>query len=118
MVPQEVFEMAVSQREILVRLRPRPYRRLEEWAQRVGKTPESLTQEIVEQALRESACLDGPTRTTREILQSTGRVRVVGEALRRRIIPGVTLDEVRASLARAGGPSLSETVLAQRDSRS
>ncbi len=55
-----------------------------------------------------------PSQVAHDILQTSGRVRPLGEALRRKIIPGVTLEEVRASLARTGGQPLSEIVLEQR----
>ena len=109
--------MAVTEKEILLRLPLGPYRRLQEWAGRVGKTPQLLTREIVEQALQQYT---GPTashpHTARQILQAAGRVRSLGPALQRRIVPGVTLEEVRASLARTGGQPLSEIILQQRDS--
>jgi hypothetical protein len=107
--------MAVPEKEIVLRLPAQPYRRLQEWARRAGKTPESLTREIVEQALREPVLpVTPPPQTARQILQAAGRVRPLSPALQRRIIPNVTLEEVRASLGRAGGQSLSEIILEQR----
>jgi hypothetical protein len=53
-------------------------------------------------------------QTARQILQASGRVRPLSETLRRKIIPGVTLEKVRASLNRAGGPALSDILLEQR----
>jgi len=53
-------------------------------------------------------------RTTTEVLEAAGRVRPLSEALRQKIIPGVTLDEVRSALSETTGPSLSEIVLEQR----
>ncbi len=107
--------MTISEREVIVRLPARSHRRLAEWARRVGKTPELLTQEIVEQALRSQipSTVAAPG-TARQILRAAGRVRPLSPALRRRIIPGVSLEEVRASLARTGGQSLSEIILEQR----
>ncbi|MDO8670952.1 MAG: hypothetical protein Q7O66_05915 [Dehalococcoidia bacterium] len=64
--------------------------------------------------LQEEAREEARHRTTREVLQASGRLRPLSETLRRKIIPGVTLDEVRASLAKAGGPPLSEILLRQR----
>ncbi|MEA3346309.1 MAG: hypothetical protein U9Q78_08760 [Chloroflexota bacterium] len=90
------------------------YQRLQERARRVGKPPESLIQDLVEKALREERMEKELGKSAREILQASGRVRPLSEALRRRIIPGVTLEEVRSALSRAGGPSLSELVLEQR----
>ena len=111
--------MAVTEKEIMLRLPLRPYSRLQEWARRVGKTPESLTREIVEQALQQYTLpIAPPPHTAHQILQAAGRVRSLSPALQRRIIPGVTLKEVRASLARAGGQPLSEITLQQRDCKS
>ncbi len=53
-------------------------------------------------------------RTTTEVLQAAGRTRLLSEALRQKIIPGVTRDEVRSALSEATGPSLSEIILEQR----
>ena len=55
-------------------------------------------------------------RTTPEVLQAVGRIRQLSEALRQKIIPGVTLDEVRSALSEAAGPSRSEIILEQRGS--
>jgi len=111
--------MAVTEKEITLRLPPRPYQRLQELAQQTGKTPELLTQEIVERALQEPTPLISTSpRSARQILQAAGRVRPLSPALQRRIILGITLEEVQASLARAGGQPLSEIILQQRDSNS
>jgi hypothetical protein len=93
-IPQETFE------------------RLEEQARRAGKAPDVFTLELVEEALetREQT----QARTAREVLQAAGRTRTLSEALRRRIIPGVSLDEVRAAMNEAAGPSLSDIILEQR----
>ncbi len=91
------------------------YERLQEQAQKAGKTPEALTREIVEKAIQAGQAVQ--PRTAREVLRAAGRTRPLSAALRRRIIPGVTLDEVRAALAQSGGPNLSAIVLAQRGSR-
>ena len=88
------------------------YQRLAEQARRAGKAPEAFTRELVETALE--AWEGAQPRTTREALQAAGRIRPLSEPLQRRIIPGVTLDEVRAAMAEAAGPSLSEIVLQQR----
>jgi len=79
--------------------------------QRLNKS-RLLNRELLEDALksRETA----RPKTARDVLQAKGRVRPLGDTLRRRIIPGVTLDEVRKTLSQAGGPSLSDIILAQR----
>jgi hypothetical protein len=79
--------------------------------QRLNKS-RLLNRELLEDALksRETA----RPKTARDVLQAKGRVRPLGDTLRRRIIPGVTLDQVRKALTQAGGPSLSDIILAQR----
>jgi hypothetical protein len=52
--------------------------------------------------------------TTREVLAAMGRIRPLSQTLRRKIIPGVSLEEVRAALTRANDPSLSKLILEQR----
>ena len=53
-------------------------------------------------------------KTTREILEAAGRLGSLGEDLRRTLVRDVPLEEVRAALTSAEGPSLSEIVLEQR----
>lgn len=97
---------------IMIDLPPETYKRLEEQARGVGKALEAFTRELLETALQ--APEEAPPRTAREILQAAGRVRPLSAALRCKIIPGVTLDEVRMALAQAAGPSLSEIIVEQR----
>jgi predicted DNA-binding protein len=97
---------------IVIDIPPETYKRLEEQARRDGKAPEALTRELLETALQ--AREEAQPKTAREILQASGRVRPLSETLRRKIIPGVTLDEVRIALTHAAGPSLSEIILEQR----
>ncbi|MDP2935538.1 MAG: hypothetical protein Q8O86_03505 [Dehalococcoidia bacterium] len=100
---------------IVVNIAQETYRRLQEEARKVGKAPEALTRELLEMSLQ--AREEARQGTARGVLQASGRVRPLGETLRRKIIPGVTRDEVRASLAKAGGPPLSEIVLRQRGAK-
>ena len=97
---------------ISVTLPAATYKRLEERAQQAGKKPEGLMKELLEHALQ--ARDKAHPQTARQILQASGRVRPLSETLRRKIIPGVTLDEVRASLSRAGGSTLGDILLEQR----
>ena len=87
-------------------------RRLEAQALREGKTVHELTRELIESGLR--SCAESKPQTTKEILQSMGLLSSLSEELRKKIIPGVTLEEVRAALTAAGGPSLSEIIMEQR----
>jgi len=109
----------MAEKEITVRLPLIPYHRLQELAQQTGRTPESLTREIVERALQDTAAsTSAPPQTARQILEAAGRVRSLSPSLRQKIIPGVTLAEVRTALDKAGGPPLSEIILRQREPRS
>lgn len=90
---------------------PQIYQKLAEKALKLGKDPQVLGCELLESALsREPASPEA----VREALQARGRLRSLGEELRRRIIPGVSLEEVRQSLKQTAGASLSEIVVAQR----
>ncbi len=97
---------------ITIDISPETYQKLAEQACNTGKKIEVLSSELLEDALtsRETA----RPKTAREVLQAKGQVRPLADTLRRRIIPGVTLDEVRKALTQAGGPSLSDIILAQR----
>jgi hypothetical protein len=81
------------------------YKRLAEQARQAGQSLEVLSRELLEVALqgREAA----PARTAREILHAAGRIRPLSTALHSKIIPGVTLEEVRTILTQAAGPALS-----------
>ncbi len=90
------------------------YRRVAQQARKMGKAPDEWTREVIETALRMREQIR--PQTTTEVLQAAGRVRPLSEALRQKIIPGVTLDEVRSALSEAIGPSLSEIIVEQRGS--
>lgn len=87
------------------------YQKLAEKARKLGKDPQALGCELLEAALAREAA---SPEAVREVLQARGRLRSLGDELRRRITPGVSLDEVRQSLKQTAGTSLSEIVLAQR----
>jgi hypothetical protein len=101
--------------KIVIDVSPETYERLEEQARSAGKAPEALSRELLETALRGPKA--PPHRTARDVLETLDRTRSLSETLRRRIIPGVTLDEVREALSRAAGPSLGDIVLEQRGPR-
>lgn len=98
--------------QIVIDLPPDTYRRLREQADKAGKAPEALTRELIEVSLL--AREGDQVRTARQVLEAAGRLRTLSDSLRRRIIPGVTLDEVRTAISQAGGPSLSEIISNQR----
>ena len=101
---------------LVLHLSAQSYRDLQVQAQRVGKTVDAFTQDLVEKGLQgeETPSL---TRTARDILEGKNRLRPLSEHLKRRIIPGVTLKEVQKALKRAGEPLLSEIISEQRGSR-
>ena len=88
------------------------YTRLEEQARQVGKMPEELGRELLETSIQ--ICNASASSTVREVLHAKGQMRPLRDSLRRKIIPGVTLDEVRESLKQAAGLSLSEIISTQR----
>ena len=99
---------------IAVHIPQETYRRVARQARKMGKAPDEWTREVIETALQ---LREQPRpQTTTEVLQAAGRVRPLSEALRQKIIPGVTLDEVRSALSEATGPSLSEIIVEQRGS--
>jgi hypothetical protein len=87
-------------------------RRLETQARLQGKTINELTRELVESALR--TCADSEPKTSKEVLHSMGRLGSLSENLRNKIIPGVTLDEVRAAISKGNDRSLSDIIDEQR----
>lgn len=87
------------------------YQKLAEKAHKLGKDPQVLGCELLESALSRKTT---SSTAVRQALQARGRLRSLGEDLRRRIIPGVSLDQVRQSLKQTSGSSLSEIVVAQR----
>ncbi len=106
--------MRVTKSQVVLRLPAQSFKRLQDWARQTGKTAESLTREIVEQALRQQTAPSPSAKTTRQILEAADRVRPLSPTLRHRIVPGVSLEEVRASIARVGGQPLSEIIMEQR----
>ena len=97
---------------IVIDVPPQTRKRLEEQARKVGKTVETLTCELIETALE--TCQEDRPGTARAALQAASRVRPLSDALRRKIIPNVPLNEVRLTLSQATGPSLSDLILQQR----
>jgi plasmid stability protein len=97
---------------IVIDIPPETHKRLEVQARREGKTVKALTRELIETGLQ--TCEEAWPKTVQEVLQVAGRIHPLSETLRRKIIPGVTLDEVRTALTQAAGPALSELILEQR----
>ena len=100
---------------ITIDLPTETYKRLEAQARSIGQDPATLSRELLESALQARESVQ--SRTTREVLQAAGRVRPLSTTLRDRIIPAVTLEEVRMIFKQAGGPSLGEIIEDQRGPR-
>jgi len=100
---------------LTLELPPEAYRRLHEEANRRGKTPQLVAQEwLIERLSPPSPTLDSPREQVRLALRAAGLLVDLGPDLRLRADPTVYLEDVEASLARAGGKPLSEIVLEQR----
>ena len=81
----------------------------------LARSRKSWDREWLETALQ--SCEATRPRTVRDVLQATRRLRVLSPTLRSKIIPGVTLDEVRTILAHTAGPSLSDNIQEQRGAK-
>ena len=97
---------------IVIDIPPETYKRLQEHARKAGRTPQAWTRDLLEAAL--AAHKQSQPTTAKEALQAAGQVESLSDALRRRIIPGVTLEEVRQALTQADGCSLSDIILEHR----
>jgi hypothetical protein len=97
---------------IVIALAPDTHRALEDQANRVGKSPEELSRELIERGLQ--AIDTPPIPTARDVLTRAQRVSTLSESMRRRIIPDISLDDIRAALSKASGPPLSEIIIEQR----
>jgi hypothetical protein len=101
---------------LTLELSPDLYARLRAEAERVGKRPEGVAQEWLTERLVAPAPASNRERA-RAALRAGGLLveDPLGPAMRRRVEGAkITLEEVSADLARAGGQPLSEIVLAQR----
>jgi hypothetical protein len=105
---------------LTIELSSEAYERLLAHARERGQTPEALSRELIENALphnenrTDASTQRPPSRSVRDILAATGRLRDLGPALEAKIIPGVSLQEVQEALTRAAGPSLSAIVDSNR----
>jgi hypothetical protein len=105
----------VDMNTVAIDLSPETYQRLEEQARKAGRAMDVLSRELLEAALKSSEGVR--SQTTRDVLQAAGRAHPLSDTLRGKIIPGVTLDEVRTILLHAAGPSLSDIIQEQRGAR-
>ena len=119
---------------LTLKLSPEAYRRLQEAAARLGKSPQAVAQEwLAERAEQLTTVHEGLARSSAiymvdvppvepeddrerayQALRAAGLLTDLDPNLRRLADPMVHLESVRAALARAGGKTLSEIVLEQR----
>lgn len=90
------------------------YHRLHDEAQRLGKPPQRVVQEWLIARLAPPVPASNDREKARRALHAAGLLADLSPDLRQRAHPTVRLEEVEASLARAGGKPLSEIVLEQR----
>ena len=100
---------------LTVELPPEIYRRLHEEASRQGKSPQLVAQEwLIERLSPLPPAPNSNREQVRLALRAAGLLVELSPDLRLRADPTVHLEDVEASLARAGGKPLSEIVLEQR----
>lgn len=103
---------------LILELSPKVYRRLREQADRLGKTPQSIAEEMLaEQLASQPATSDNSREKVRAALRTVGLLSEVSPALRARANSTVHLADVESSLRRASGASLSDIILEQRGPR-
>lgn len=100
---------------ITIDLPTETYERLEAQARSTGKDPATLSRDLLVSALQ--GCESARAQTASDLLRAAGRVRPLSKSLRDKIIPAVTLDDTRAILKQASGPSLSEIIQDQRGAK-
>ncbi len=100
---------------LTVELSPDLYRRLRWEASHAGKSARLMAQEWLAERLaaEPSPAFDERERVT-QLLRAAGMLAELGPELRARADPTISLEEVCASLDRAGGKPLSEIILEQR----
>lgn len=100
---------------LTLELSPKVYRRLREQADRLGKTPQLIAEELLAERLTPQPLASGNSREkVRDILRAAGLLSELSPALRARADATVRLADVEASLRRRDGAPLSEIVLEQR----
>lgn len=95
------------------------YQRLSEEANRLGKSPQLIAQELlVERLTTLKPALETEREKVSHILREAGLLSELGPTLRQRAEAATaTLEEVRNALDQASSKPLSEIVLEQRRSR-
>jgi hypothetical protein len=99
---------------LTLELPPEVYLRLSEEANRQGKPLKIVVQEWLIERLTPSPATGGDRDKVRQALYAGGLLTELSPGLRARADSTVPLEEVEATLARAGGKPLSEIVLEHR----
>jgi hypothetical protein len=97
--------------EVTVSLSPEASDRLARRAKRLRARPEDISKAILEAALREEPIMNKPAQ---EILADAGLLCERSGALAIPTAEEISLDEIRAALTVADGPTLSDIILEQR----
>lgn len=103
---------------LTLELSPKVYRRLREQADRLGKTPQVMAEELLDEQLAPPPSAGSTREQVRAALRAGGLLSEVSSAPRTRAGSPVRLADIEASLRRADGAPLSEIVLEQRGPRS
>jgi hypothetical protein len=88
--------------------------KLQQRANREGVEPNSVAADILRAALRHDKPVVNEREAVLRTLREAGLLVGLSPELQKRIIPGVTHEEVRESFAKAAGKPLSEIVIEQR----
>lgn len=101
---------------ITVDLPPDICRELQEQAQRSGKPPELVVREWLAERLAAPQALSSDRERAREALRAAGLLVefTAEQQARAKAAVTMTLEEIQAAFARAGGKPLSEIILEQR----
>ena len=101
---------------VTVELPSSEYKRLEEEAERLGKSPQSLIQEWVTERLQpESPKPMTERERAREALRKAGLLTELGPNLQAMADPTIPIEEIRKALSEVPHPSLSEIIIEQRE---
>ncbi len=96
---------------------PDLYQRLSNESSRLGKSPQVMVLEWVSRQLFPAPPVLTERERFRQILHQAGLLTELSPSLRQLADPTISLTEVLAFMGEAGGPSLSELVLAQRQAK-
>jgi len=103
---------------LTLELAPELYRRLNEEAEHLGETPQSVARQwLTERLMTQIPKIDSDREKARQALAQAGLLAELGPNLRRLADPSVRLESVVAALSQAGDKSLSEIILEQRGAK-